>query len=160
MTKFASSVALIVRRSLRCDEVYIDRAEEAGGIRILSRHEVTALHGGDAGLTGITIRDSETGEETDLDVEGGLFLAIGLAPNTGFLKDLVALNEQGEIVIDENGHTSVPGGVFAAGGDATCVKAKQIIVAAGDGGAKAALSAHEYFEELTGRPTEERAVCT
>ncbi|BBL67159.1 FAD-dependent oxidoreductase [Methanoculleus chikugoensis] len=154
MTKFASSVALIVRRSLRCDEVYIDRAEEAG-IRILSRHEVTALHG-DAGLTGITIRDSETGEETDLDVEG-LFLAIGLAPNTGFLKDLVALNEQGEIVIDENGHTSVPG-VFAAG-DATCVKAKQIIVAAGDG-AKAALSAHEYFEELTGRPTEERAVCT
>lgn len=153
MAKFASSVALIARRSLRCDEVYLDRAKEAG-VQTFSHHEVTALHG-DAGLTGVTIRDRETGEETGLDVEG-LFLSIGLAPNTGFLGDLVALNELGEIYIDENGHTSVPG-VFAAG-DATCVKAKQIIVAAGDG-AKAALEAHEYFEEITGRPTEERAVC-
>ncbi|MDK2917078.1 MAG: NADH-dependent peroxiredoxin subunit [Euryarchaeota archaeon] len=153
MTKFASSVALIARRSLRCDEVYIDRAEKAG-VKTFSHHEVTALHG-DGSLTGITIRDRETGEETDLGVEG-LFLAIGLAPNTGFLKGLVALNEQGEIIIDENGHTSVPG-VFAAG-DATCVKAKQIIVAAGDG-AKAALEAHEYFEELMGKSTEEPVVC-
>ncbi|KAF5045620.1 Ferredoxin--NADP reductase [anaerobic digester metagenome] len=151
MTEFASSVTLIARRDLRCDEVYIDRAEKAG-VQTFSHHEVTALHG-DAGLTGITVRDRETGEETDLGVEG-LFLAIGLAPNTGFLKGLVALNEQGEIIIDENGHTSVPG-VFAAG-DATCVKAKQIIVAAGDG-AKAALEAHEYFE---GEPEEEQIVCT
>ena len=151
MTKFASSVTLIARRDLRCDEVYVDRAKEAG-VRTFSHHEVTALHG-DAGLTGVTVRDRETGEETGLDVEG-LFLAIGLAPNTGFLKDLVVLNEQGEIDIDENGHTSVPG-VFAAG-DATCVKAKQIIVATGDG-AKAALEAHEYFE---GEPEEEQIVCT
>lgn len=153
MTKFASSVALIARRSLRCDEVYLEQAKEAG-VQTFSHHEVTTLHG-DAGLTGITVRDRETGEETDLGVEG-LFLAIGLAPNTGFLKDLVALNEQGEILIDENGHTNVPG-IFAAG-DATCVKAKQIIVAAGDG-AKAALEAHEYFEQLTGRPTEGQTIC-
>ncbi|HOI13314.1 MAG TPA: FAD-dependent oxidoreductase [Methanoculleus sp.] len=153
MTKFASSVALIARRSLRCDEVYLERAKEAG-VQTFSHHEVTALHG-DAGLTGITVRDRETGEETALGVEG-LFLAIGLAPNTGFLRNLVALNEQGEILIDENGHTNVPG-VFAAG-DATCVKAKQIIVAAGDG-AKAALEAHEYFEQLTGKPAEGPAIC-
>ncbi|WP_292519118.1 FAD-dependent oxidoreductase [Methanoculleus sp.] len=153
MTKFASSVALIARRSLRCDEVYLERAKEAG-VQTFSHHEVTALHG-DAGLTGITVRDRETGEETALGVEG-LFLAIGLAPNTGFLRNLVALNERGEILIDENGHTNVPG-IFAAG-DATCVKAKQIIVAAGDG-AKAALEAHEYFERFTGRPIEGRAVC-
>ncbi len=153
MKKFTNSVTLIVRRSLRCDEVYIERAKEAG-IRILPHHEVTALHG-DAGLTGITIRDRETGEETGLDVDG-LFLAIGLAPNTGFLKGLVAVNEQNEILIDENGHTNVPG-AFAAG-DATCVKAKQIIVAAGDG-AKAALEAHEYLERVTGEETEGPAVC-
>ena len=153
MTKFASSVTLIARGALRCDEIFLSRAEEAG-IRTLSPHEVTALHG-DAALTGITVRDRETGEEMNLDVEG-LFLSIGFAPNTEFLKDLVALNERGEILIDENGRTNVPG-VFAAG-DATCVKAKQIIVAAGDG-AKAALEAHEYLEELVGKPTKEPVVC-
>ena len=153
MTKFTNSVTLIARKAFRCDEIYITRAEEAG-IQVLAHHEVTALHGKES-LTGITIRDNETGEETGLDVEG-LFLAIGLVPNTKFLGGLVALNEAGEILIDYDGHTNVPG-VFAAG-DATCVRAKQIIVAAGDG-AKAALAAHEYLEELTGRPTEEQAVC-
>jgi len=150
LKKFARSVVLVVRSALRCDEVYTARAEEAG-IRTFLNHEVTELHG-EAALTGITIRDRETGEETALDVEG-LFLAIGLVPNTRFLDGLVALNEQNEILIDENGHTNVPG-IFAAG-DATCVKAKQIIVAAGDG-AKAALSAHEYLESERG---EEQTVC-
>ena len=153
MAKIASSVTLVARSAFRCDEVYVDRVEKLG-VKTLPHHEGTALRG-ETLLTGITVRDRETGEETDLDVEG-LFLSIGLVPNTEFLGDLVALNERREIYIDENGHTSVPG-IFAAG-DATCVKAKQIIVAAGDG-AKAALEAHEYFEELTGRPTEERAVC-
>ncbi len=154
LTRIASSVALIVRSTLRCDEIYVHRAEEVG-VRIFLHHEVTQLHG-DQTLTGITIRDRQTGKETVLDVEG-LFLAIGLVPNTGFLGDLVKLNELGEIDIDENGHTSVPG-IFAAG-DATCVKAKQIIVAAGDG-AKAALEAHEYFERFMSKQAKERVVAT
>jgi Thioredoxin reductase len=154
MTKIASSVTLVVRSALRCDEVYAARAEEQG-VRIYLHHEVTELHG-EAALTGITVRDRDTGKETVLDVEG-LFLAIGLAPNTGFLGDLVALNEQREILIDENTHTNVPG-IFAAG-DATCVKAKQIIIAASEG-AKAAIEAHEYFERLMTEQTgEERVVC-
>ena len=139
MTKIASSVAMIVRSDFRCDEVYIARAKDLG-VQIYLRHEVAALHGEDS-LTGITIRDRNTGEETALDVSG-LFLAIGLVPNTEFLGDLVVLNKQGEIDIDENCHTSVPG-IFAAG-DATCVRAKQIIVAAGEG-AKAAIEAHDYL---------------
>ncbi|WP_214019749.1 Uxx-star family glutaredoxin-like (seleno)protein [Methanoculleus sp.] len=147
MTKIASSVAMIVRSDLRCDEVYVARAKELG-VRIYLRHEVTALHGEEA-LAGITIRDRDTGKEMSLDV-AGLFLAIGLVPNTEFLGDLVALNEQGEIIVDENGLTSVAG-VFAAG-DATCVRAKQIIVAAGEG-AKAAIEAHEY---LAGEEAKER----
>lgn len=151
MTKFASSVTMVVRSALRCDEVYAARAEEAG-VQTYLDHEVTALHGEEA-LTGITIRDDETGKETVLDVEG-LFLAIGLVPNTGFVGDLVAVNERGEIIIDENAHTSTPG-VFAAG-DATSIRAKQIIVAAGEG-AKAALAAHEH---IIGERTEEEAVCT
>lgn len=153
MVKIASSVTLIARSPFRCDEVFVSRVEDLG-VKLLPRHEVTALHG-ETALTGITVRDRTTGEETDLDVEG-LFLAIGLAPNTKFLGDLVALNEWGEIIIDENGLTNVPG-IFAAG-DATCVKAKQIIVAAGDG-AKAALEAHEYLERLTGERTEGQVIC-
>jgi alkyl hydroperoxide reductase subunit F len=139
MTKIASSVAMIVRSDFRCDEVYIARAKDLG-VQIYLRHEVAALHGEDS-LTRITIRDRNTGKETALDVSG-LFLAIGLVPNTKFLGDLVVLNERGEIDIDENCHTSVPG-IFAAG-DATCVRAKQIIVAAGEG-AKAAIEAHDYL---------------
>lgn len=150
MAKIASSVALIVRSVLRCDEIYISRAKEAG-VQVFLHSDVTELHG-DRALTGITVRDRETGEETVLDVEG-LFLAIGLVPNTEFLGDLVALNERGEILIDENNHTNVEG-VFAAG-DATCIKGKQIIIAAGEG-AKAALSAHEY---LLRERSDEQAVC-
>ncbi len=150
MKKFASSVTVVVRSALRCDEVYAARAEEEG-IGVFLNHEVTDLHG-DAALTGITIRDRESGEETVLNVEG-LFLAIGLMPKTGFLGDLVALNERGEILIDENSQTNVPG-LFAAG-DVTCVRAKQIIVAAGEG-AKAALAAHEFLEN---ERLEERMVC-
>lgn len=153
MTKIASSVTLIARSAFRCDDVYVSRVENLG-VKILPHHEVTALRG-ETLLSGITVRDRETGEETDLDVEG-LFLSIGLSPNTTFLGDLVALNEHREILIDENGHTNVPG-IFAAG-DATCVKAKQIIVAAGDA-AKAALEAHEYLERVTGEQTEGQAVC-
>ncbi|MBP7299507.1 MAG: hypothetical protein KA967_03810, partial [Methanoculleus sp.] len=63
-------------------------------------------------------------------------------PKTGFLGSLVALNEMGEILIDVNTHTNVPG-IFADG-DATCVRAKQIIVAAGEG-AKAAIEAHDHI---------------
>ncbi len=141
MAKIASSVALIARSALRCDEICISQAEETG-VRFFFHHEVTELHG-DAALTGITIRDRETGKEMTLDVEG-LFLEIGLIPNTGSFGDLVALNEQHEILIDENNHTRTDG-VFAAG-DATSIKGKQIIIAAGEG-AKAALAAHEYILE-------------
>lgn len=150
MSKIASSVALIVRSVLRCDEIYISRAKEAG-VQVFLHSDVTELHG-DRALTGITVRDRETGEETALDVEG-LFLAIGLVPNTEFLGGLVALNERGEILIDENNHTNVEG-VFAAG-DATCIKGKQIIIAAGEG-AKVALAAHEY---LLRERSDEQAVC-
>lgn len=135
----AQSVALIVRSTIRADEVYWRQCEELG-IPVYLHHEVTALSG-DQSLTGITIRNRETGEETDLAVDG-LFLEIGLVPNTEFLHGFVDLNENHEIIVDQNAHTSRDG-VYAAG-DVTCINAKQIIVAAGDG-AKAALEAHEYI---------------
>jgi NADH-dependent peroxiredoxin subunit F len=86
-------------------------------------------------------KERDSGEVRTLELEG-IFVQIGLVPNTEFLKGSIALSKFGEIEIDARGQTSVPG-VFAAG-DATTVPYKQIVIAAGDG-AKAALGAFDYL---------------
>ncbi|MDT8357563.1 MAG: FAD-dependent oxidoreductase [Methanomicrobiaceae archaeon] len=139
MSKLATKVHLIVRSSIKADEIYKRSYEAKENIVTHTNYVVSALHG-DAFLSGITIRERETGEEKRIDVEG-LFLAIGHEPNTGFLDGFLETNRQGEIIVDENCHTSKPG-VFAAG-DVTCVNGKQVIIAAGEG-AKAALEAYDY----------------
>jgi len=96
---------------------------------------------GDQKVNGLTYKDRATGEEKRVDLEG-VFVQIGLVPNTEWLKGAVELSRHGEIVVDAKGQTSVPG-VFAAG-DATTVPFKQIIIAAGDG-AKAALGAFDHL---------------
>jgi alkyl hydroperoxide reductase subunit F len=138
MSGIATSVSLIVRSSLRADEAYITMLRSKPGITVHMPAWITALQG-DQFLTGITIRN-DNGTEQTISIDG-LFVEIGWQPNTGMLKDLVTLNERGEVAIDLNCHTNVPG-IFAAG-DVTSVKNKQIIIAAGEG-AKAALEAHEY----------------
>jgi alkyl hydroperoxide reductase subunit F len=90
---------------------------------------------GDQKVNGLIYKDRATGESKKVELEG-VFVQIGLVPNTDWLKGTVELSKHGEIVVDARGQTSVPG-VFAAG-DATTVPFKQIIIAAGDG-AKAAL---------------------
>lgn len=138
MSGIATSVSLIVRSSIRADEAYITMIRSKPGITVHMPARITALQG-DQFLTGITIRD-DNGTEQTISIDR-LFVEIGWQPNTGMLKDLVTLNERGEVAIDLNCHTNVPG-IFAAG-DVTSVKNKQIIIAAGEG-AKAALEAHEY----------------
>jgi alkyl hydroperoxide reductase subunit F len=138
MSGIATSVSLIVRSSIRADEAYITMLRSKPGITVHMPARITALQG-DQFLTGITIRD-DNGTEQTISIDG-LFVEIGWQPNTGMLKDMVTLNERGEVAIDLNCHTNVPG-IFAAG-DVTSVKNKQIIIAAGEG-AKAALEAHEY----------------
>jgi alkyl hydroperoxide reductase subunit F len=98
---------------------------------------------GDTLVTGIEVTKSDTGETFTLDVDG-IFIAVGLIPNTKYLDGFLKLNDLNEIVIDHNCLTSVKG-VFAAG-DVTSISVKQIIVAAGEG-AKAALAAHQYLLE-------------
>jgi len=139
MSRIARSVVLIVRSTIRADEVYKIQFGKLG-IKAYLNHEIVGLLGKDA-LSGIVIKDRSTGEEKTLDIEG-VFLEIGLVPNVDFVSNILTLNDKREIMIDENNHTSVDG-IFAAG-DVTCVKSKQIIVAAGDG-AKAALEAYEYI---------------
>jgi alkyl hydroperoxide reductase subunit F len=139
MSKIAKEVHLIVRSSIKADEIYERSYREKANIKTHTNYVVSALHG-DGFLSGITIRERDTGEEQRIAVEG-LFLAIGHEPNTGFLDGFLETNRQGEIIVDENCHTSEPG-VFAAG-DVTSVKGKQVIIAAGEG-AKAALEAYDY----------------
>jgi alkyl hydroperoxide reductase subunit F len=93
---------------------------------------------------GIEIRDLKTRKQKRLDVSG-IFVEIGLLPNSDLVKGLVALDEQGEIVVNCRNETDVPG-LFAAG-DVTNVPEKQIVISAGEG-AKAALQAHKYIQRL------------
>jgi len=139
MSNIAQSVSLIVRHTLRADPVYIEKLKERNNITVHTGTHVSALQG-EKFLSGITIKDEQDKEQTiSLD---GAFIEIGWLPNTEMVENLLALNEKKEIIVDINGHTSMPG-IYAAG-DVTSVKSKQIVIACGDG-AKAALEAFEYL---------------
>ncbi len=92
-------------------------------------------------LSGVRLVSVEGSDRLDLNVEG-VFLEIGLVPNSAPVKDLVRLNRDGEVVTGRDQSTSVPG--FFAAGDVTDEREKQIVVAAG-AGAKAALAAYHYL---------------
>jgi alkyl hydroperoxide reductase subunit F len=143
MGGIATSVSLIVRSSIRADEVYTGLLKKKGNIVVHLNSQVKALHG-DTFLTGITVVSSATGAEQKIDVDG-LFVEIGWMPNTDFLEGFLGLNDRKEIIVDINCHTSQPG-AFAAG-DVTSIRGKQIIIASGEG-AKAALEAHEFVMKL------------
>ncbi|MCQ1538799.1 FAD-binding protein [Methanocalculus taiwanensis] len=140
IAKIASEVHLIVRSSIRADEVFTAQLDGLSNLTIHTGYEVTRI-GGDKFVRSITIGNRSTGEEERIMVEG-IFIEIGLIPNTGFLNGFLEMNELGEIIVDSDCHTSMEG-VYAAG-DVTSIKGKQIIIAAGEG-AKAALEAHDYL---------------
>lgn len=110
-------------------------------VEILNAHQTTAILG-EKFVTGLEIRDIPTGKMRQLLVQG-IFIEIGSIPSTHFVKDLVKLNEWGEIIIDPKDNSTSNPGIFAAG-DVTDVREKQIIIAAGEG-AKAALGVYDYF---------------
>lgn len=140
MAKIASSVTVVqFLDRLTGDKILIDKMNGFGNVRVLFETEVTSINGGEE-VESVSVRSRKTGEARDLSAQG-IFIEIGLVPNSGFAKGLLRLNEAGEIMIDCACRTSVPG-IFAAG-DVTDVPFKQIIVAGGEG-AKAALSACNY----------------
>ena len=142
MSDIAKSVSLIVRSTIRADPVYMEKLKEKKNITVHTGAHVSALQG-EKFLSGITIKD-EQGKEQTISLDG-VFIEIGWLPNTDMVENLVQLNEKKEIIVDINGHTSIPG-IYAAG-DVTSVKSKQIVIASGDG-AKAALEAFEYILKL------------
>jgi thioredoxin-disulfide reductase len=135
----ASKIYLVVRSSLKADKVIVDRIRANDKVTILTGYTIEKVNGEDF-VESVDLV-SAAGERKTLSV-GGLFVEVGFLPNVAFVKDLVRLNENGEIVIDGHCRTSVCG-VFAAG-DVTDVPQKQIIVAAGEG-AKAAMAAYTYI---------------
>jgi NADH-dependent peroxiredoxin subunit F len=109
-------------------------------VTVVTNAQTTAITGTDK-VDGLTYKDRASGEEKRVDLEG-VFVQIGLVPNTEWLKGSLDLSKHGEIIVGPRGETSIPG-VFAAG-DCTTVPFKQIIIAAGDG-AKAALGAFDHL---------------
>ena len=143
MVKIAEHVYLMTHSTLKADKIIIDKVEDASNITVLLEHDVVEIEGSNR-VESITIRDLKTGEEKKLEV-GGVFVEIGLIPNSALAKGLLSLNRVGEIEVDCACGTGIPG-LFAAG-DVTNVPEKQIVVAAGEG-AKAALQAHRYLQRL------------
>jgi thioredoxin reductase (NADPH) len=143
LTKFAKEVVVVHRRDeLRASKIMADRVLEHEKIRVAWNKVVTEVHGEES-ITGLTLKDTLTGEESELAVEG-MFVAIGHTPNTGFLGAAVALKENGYIETPTpwRTETSVPG-VFAAG-DVMDDFYRQAISAAGTG-CMAALEAERWL---------------
>jgi NADH-dependent peroxiredoxin subunit F len=126
---------------LRADAVLQRKLSSLANVTVLLNARTTEITGDGQRVNGLVYEDRATGEVKRVDLQG-VFVQIGLVPNTEWLKGTVELSRHGEIIVDAKGQTSLPG-VFAAG-DATTVPFKQIIIAAGDG-AKAALGAFEHL---------------
>ena len=126
--------------ALRADAVLVRKLQSLPNVTIITNAQTTEITG-DQKVNALVYKDRATSELHTVALEG-VFIQIGLVPNTDWLKGVVELSKHGEIIVDAKGQTSVPG-VFAAG-DATTVPFKQIIIAAGDG-AKAALGAFDHL---------------
>jgi len=126
---------------LRADAVLQRKLRSLANVTVIVNAETTQVNGDGKKVTGLTYKDRVSGSVQDVALEG-IFVQIGLLPNTDWLKGTVELTRFGEIIIDAKGHTNVPG-VFAAG-DCTDVPYKQIVIAAG-AGATAALSAFDHL---------------
>ncbi|MCW8830935.1 MAG: alkyl hydroperoxide reductase subunit F [Gammaproteobacteria bacterium] len=136
---------------LKADRVLVEQAEARDNITIMKNVASKQIIAEGGKVTGLEYQDRET-EKVQTKELNGVFVQIGLVPNSSFLKDVVELSQYGEVVIDERGKTSEPG-IFACG-DVTTVPYKQIVVAMGEG-AKASLAAFDYL--LMNSNTEQQA---
>ena len=149
LSGIASHVTLLeFLDDLKADEVLRQRLESLPNVDVITSARTTEVVGDGKRVTGLNYEDRTTGTQNSLETSG-VFVQIGLLPNTDWLEDTVERTSHGEIVVGLDGRTNVPG-VYAAG-DATTTPYKQIIIAAGEG-AKAALGAFDY---LIRKPSDE-----
>ncbi len=130
--------------ALRADAVLVRKLMSLSNVTVITHAQTTEVVGDGQRVIGIKYKDRSSGEMRELEL-AGVFVQIGLVPNTDWLKGTVKLSSRGEIEVDARGQTSVPG-VFAAG-DCTVVPYKQIVIAMGEG-AKASLSAFDHLIRL------------
>ena len=126
---------------LRADEVLQKKLKSLPNVKIIKNAMTTEVVGDGSKVTGLIYQDRATEELHTVNLDG-IFVQIGLLPNTEWLKDTVALSKHGEIEVDARCATNIPG-VFAAG-DVTTVPYKQIVIAMGEG-SKASLSAFDHI---------------
>jgi len=138
---------------LKADAVLVAKLKSLPNVSIHLNTQTTEITGAAGKVNGMVLRDRASGQDETVALEG-VFVQIGLVPNTEWLKGTLALSRFGEIEVDAKGHTNLPG-VFAAG-DCTTVPFKQIVIAAGDG-AKAALSAFDHLMRLPAAAASEAA---
>jgi NADH-dependent peroxiredoxin subunit F len=127
--------------ALRADAVLVRKLNSLPNVTVLTNAQTTEVIGDNSKVIGLKYKDRSSGEIRDVEL-AGVFVQIGLVPNTDWLKGTVKLSPRGEVEVDARGQTSVPG-VFAAG-DCTVVPYKQIVIAVGEG-AKASLSAFDHL---------------
>jgi alkyl hydroperoxide reductase subunit F len=140
LAKVAEDVVMVqFLDRLTADKILIEKLGGFKNVRIIYEREVASINGRDS-MESATVKNRKTGALEEIPVDG-IFVEIGLIPNSAIAKGLLRLNSDGEIMVDCSCRTSVAG-IFAAG-DVTDVPFKQIIVAGGEG-AKAALSACNY----------------
>jgi thioredoxin reductase (NADPH) len=145
LTRFAKKIHLIHRRDEFRGAKYLqEQVLNADKVQVHWNTVVEEFQGDQQGLTGLKLRDVKTGETSTLPVTG-VFVAIGISPNTEWLKDLVSLDEWGFIFTDQEMATKIPG-IFAAG-DVRSKNLWQIATAVGDG-AVAANAAEHYLQSL------------
>jgi alkyl hydroperoxide reductase subunit F len=141
LLKVGAEVTLVnFIKGWQADEALQVRITQGGNATLLDYHQVSRIEGTER-VTGVIVKSRENEQEKRIEANG-IFIEVGLLPNTGMVKDLVELNDEGEVIVDCLCRTSVEG-LYGAG-DVTTVPHKQIVIAAGEG-AKAALSAYSYL---------------
>jgi alkyl hydroperoxide reductase subunit F len=126
---------------LKADAVLVKKLHSLPNVTVITNAQTTEITGANGKVNGLSYKDRTSGAEHHVELEG-VFVQIGLVPNTEWLKGTLELSKFGEIIVDAKGQTNLPG-VFAAG-DCTTVPYKQIVIAAG-AGATAALSAFDHL---------------
>jgi len=141
MVKVAEHVDMVSVTPLTGDPIMIEKLADAKNLTIYTNYQTEKILG-QVLAEGIIIKEIKTGKTQQLD-DTGVFVEIGLEPNSDMVKNLIRLNQNGEVPVSCSCETEIPG-LYAAG-DVTTVPEKQIVIAAGEG-AKAALQAHRYLQ--------------
>jgi alkyl hydroperoxide reductase subunit F len=128
----------------KADQILIDRLIKHENVDIITNAHIQEIENRDGKVSGVIYKNRETNETNIISTEG-VFIQIGLTPNSDFVKDLINTNKFGEIVIDAKCRTTVEG-IFAAG-DVTNVPYKQIVIGIGEG-AKAGISVADYIKTI------------